>query len=144
MSLNESGFADKLVNGSFEEVDEEAVESLFSVFYTKAEVDNAFNDYYTKTETNTALEGKISKSETSGLVKNDGTIDTSTYLTTSSASSTYVPKSDGANVMKDSSAYTNIGTSANATQKTINNAINTKIGQILAMIGECEDLIGGE
>ena len=39
-----------------------------------------------------SLDDKISKSSTSGLVKNDGTIDTSSYLTTGSASSTYQPK----------------------------------------------------
>ena len=44
--------------------------------------------------TNSALSNYIQKSQTSGLVKNDGSIDTSSYLTTSSASSTYVPKSD--------------------------------------------------
>ena len=39
-----------------------------------------------------SLDDKIGKSSTSGLVKNDGTIDTSSYLTTGSASSTYQPK----------------------------------------------------
>lgn len=37
--------------------------------------------FYNKSEVDTALSGKISKSSTSGLVKNDGTIDTNTYLT---------------------------------------------------------------
>lgn len=42
-----------------------------------------------------SLDAKISTSNTSGLVKNDGTIDTNQYLTTSSASSTYVAKENG-------------------------------------------------
>ena len=35
--------------------------------------------------------------------------------------------------VKDSSAYSNLGTSANATQATINSAINTKIGALLSV-----------
>ena len=38
--------------------------------------------FYNKSEVDTALDGKISKSQTQGLVKNDGSIDTNTYLTT--------------------------------------------------------------
>ena len=46
-----------------------------------------------------SLDDKIGKSSTSGLVKNDGTIDTNSYLTTSSASSTYQPKlTSGTNI----------------------------------------------
>ena len=41
--------------------------------------------------TKSSLDSKIDKSQTAGLVKNDGTIDTNTYLTSSSASSTYQP-----------------------------------------------------
>lgn len=41
--------------------------------------------------TKNSLDSKIDKSQTAGLVKNDGTIDTNTYLTSSSASSTYQP-----------------------------------------------------
>ena len=37
----------------------------------------------------------ISTSNTSGLLKNDGTVDTSSYLTTGSASNTYVAKENG-------------------------------------------------
>ena len=36
----------------------------------------------------------IETSSTAGLVKNDGSIDTTSYLSNSSASSTYIPKSD--------------------------------------------------
>ena len=45
--------------------------------------------------------------------------------------------------LKDSNAYANLGTSANASQKQINTAINTKIGAIMTALGNCEDLIGG-
>ena len=41
----------------------------------------------------TAADAKfVAKSETAGLLKNDGTVDTSTYLTTESATSTYLDK----------------------------------------------------
>ena len=103
------------------------------------------NDVHYPTEklVKDSLDTKIAKSNTSGLVKNDGSIDTNTYLTTSSASSTYVMKDNGANTMTDSSAYSNLETSSGATQKQINNAINEKIGMILTTIGNCEDLLGG-
>ena len=46
-----------------------------------------------------SLDDKISKSSTSGLVKNDGTVDTNSYLTTGTASSTYQPKlTSGTNI----------------------------------------------
>ena len=47
-----------------------------------------------------SLDDKIGKSSTSGLVKNDGTIDTSSYLT-SSALSNYMQKSSTSGLMKN-------------------------------------------
>ena len=47
-----------------------------------------------------SLDDKISKSNTSGLVKNDGTIDTNTYATTSSLSD-YVQKSNTTGLIKN-------------------------------------------
>ena len=85
----------------------------------------------------------VKKSSTTGLLKNDGSIDTNTYLTQHQSLTDYVQKSNGANTMTDSSAYSTIGTSANATQKQINNAINTKIGAIMTALGNCENLLGG-
>lgn len=49
-----------------------------------------------------SLNAKISTSNTSGLVKNDGTIDTNQYLTTSTASSTYVAKENGKDLFSGS------------------------------------------
>ena len=46
----------------------------------------------------------------------------------------YVKMNNGANTMTDSSAYVNLGTSANATQKQINSAINTIIGDAISYI----------
>lgn len=173
--------------------------------------------FYDKTEVDTLLNAKLEEadlpdvsdvirtSNTEGLVKNDGTIDTTTYLederengeeyliidddetgfvkltngvvsydtntylTTANASSTYVAKENGkglfsgsysdltnipetfapgvhthtvsditdfsasASEVTDSSAYTNLGTSANATQHAINTAIDTKIGSLLSV-----------
>lgn len=100
----------------------------------------------------------IRTSQTAGLVKNDGTIDTTQYLSehqdisgkanitdlatvATSGSytdlenipSTFAPSSHEhfASEVKDATAYTNLGTSANATQSAINYAIDTKIGALL-------------
>ena len=48
----------------------------------------------------TALSNKVSKSSTSGLLKNDGTVDTSSYIT-SSALSNYVQKSNTTGLLKN-------------------------------------------
>lgn len=57
---------------------------------------------------NVKLPNYIQKNETEGLVKNDGTIDTNTYLDTTTASNTYVPKeSPIVNGCKGSIGYTN-------------------------------------
>ena len=97
--------------------------------------DSLDNDYSTDTNSyptckavNTELSNKISKSSTAGLVKNDGTIDTTQYLS-SLPSHTH----EATEVTDDNSAnYTNMGTlSANATQQSINNAINTQLGSLL-------------
>ncbi len=112
-------------------------------FYEKSEVDETF----------------VAKSSTTGLLKSDGTVDTNTYLTSTDISGkansadlasvatsgeyldlnnipeTFAPSthSHSATEVTDSSAYTNLGTSANATQHTINTAIDTKIGNLLAV-----------
>ena len=52
-------------------------------------------------------------------------------------------KSNGANTMTDSSAYSTIGTSANATQKTINAAIDSKLDDIYDTF-LCENLLFDE
>lgn len=44
-----------------------------------------------------------------------------------------VDKNNGANTMTDSSAYSNLGTTAGATQKTINTAINNKLTTIMTV-----------
>lgn len=56
--------------------------------------------YYTESEIDTALSNKVSKSSTSGLLKNDGTVDTSSYIT-SSALSNYVQKSNTTGLLKN-------------------------------------------
>ena len=90
-----------------------------------------------------SLDNYVQKSQTAGLLKSDGSVDTNTYLTQHQSLTDYVQKSNGANTMTDSSAYGNLETSENATQKQINNAINTKIGAIMTALGNCENLLGG-
>lgn len=90
-----------------------------------------------------SLDDKINKSSTNGLIKNDGSIDTNTYLTQHQSLTDYVQKNNGANTMTDSSAYSTIGTSANATQKTINAAIDSKLDDIYDTF-LCENLLFDE
>lgn len=59
--------------------------------------------------TKDTLDTKIAKSSTSGLVKNDGTIDTNTYLT-SSALSNYVQKSSTTGLIKNDGSIMTSGT----------------------------------
>ena len=102
----------------------------------------------------------IAKSQTAGLVKNDGTIDTTTYLsehqdisgkaniadlhTVATSGSytdlenipaTFAPTAHehSASDVKDSNAYSNLNTTANATQSAINYAIDSKIGALLSV-----------
>ena len=128
--------------------------------------------FYEKSEIDTLLEGKadisdipdvsdvIRTSNTEGLVKNDGTIDTTQYIsehqdisgkansadlaTVATSGSyldllnvpeTFAPSSHEHSTadVKDSTAHTNLGTSANATQSAINTAIDTKIGSLLSV-----------
>ena len=48
-----------------------------------------------------SLDNKIDKSSTSGLVKNDGTIDTNTYLTEHQSLTNYIQKSNTAGLVKN-------------------------------------------
>ena len=81
--------------------------------------------------TKDSLDDKISKSNTSGLVKNDGTIDTTSYISDISGKA---DKTGGAGQITDTNAHSNLGTSAGATQAQINTAIDTMIGQAISYI----------
>ena len=74
--------------------DSDAHSTILSDYLTKSEIDNISMDgYYNSTEIDTLLDTKLDisdapdvsdvvrKSPTQGLIKNDGTIDTSTFLT---------------------------------------------------------------
>lgn len=64
-------------------------------YYDKDTVDGFLDDKADVSDL-TTLDGEvIKKSQTAGLIKNDGTVDTNTYLTTGTASSTYVAKENG-------------------------------------------------
>lgn len=126
-------------------------------FYEKSEVDTLLNGKADTTDI-PDVSDVIRTSSTAGLVKNDGTIDTSTYLTqhqdisgkansadlaTVATSGSYADLSNipetfapsahehAAGDVKDSTAHSNLNTAANATQATINAAIDTKIGALL-------------
>ena len=65
---------------------ENAVAAALTPYYDKTEVNELLeakadvDSVYTKTEVDTTLENYIEKSETPGFVKNDGSIDTNTYV----------------------------------------------------------------
>lgn len=86
---------------------------------------------HTHTESDiTDLGDYIEKSNTSGLVKNDGSIDTTVYI---SDVSNKADKTGGVAQVTDANAnnYTNLGTLlSGATQQEINSAINTIIGAL--------------
>ena len=97
-----------------------------------------------------SLDDKIGKSSTTGLVKNDGSIDTSSYLT-SSALTNYVQKSNTTGLLKndgsvDTSSYiTSSAISGMLTSSDIaNNLTTTTTGKVLdATQGKAlKDLIG--
>lgn len=79
--------------------------------------------------------------KTSDLI-NDGD-GTNAFLTQHQSLTDYVQKSNGANTMTDSSAYSTIGTSANATQKQINAKIDEKLDDIYDTF-LCENLLFDE
>lgn len=135
-------------------------------FYDKDEMDAALDlkldaaDVPTKTSDLTNDSNFISTSNTTGLIKNDGTIDTTQYISEhqdisgkaniadlatvatsgsyadlSNIPETFAPTSHehAAADVKDSNAHSNLGTTANATQAAINTAIDTKIGALLSV-----------
>ena len=73
----------------------------------------------------------IKKSNTTGLIKNDGSIDTTSYVSDITGKA---DKTGGASQITDTNAHSNIGTSAGATQAQINTAIDTMIGQAVQYI----------
>ena len=78
----------------------------------------------------------LKKSSTTGLMKNDGSVDTNTYLTSHQDITGKADKTGGVAQVTDANAnqYTNIGSlSSGATQQAINSAINTKLGDILGI-----------
>ena len=81
--------------------------------------------------TKETIDTKISKSNTAGLVKNDGTIDTTSYVSDVSGKA---DKTGGVSQITDPNAHSNIGTSAGATQSQINSAIDSLIGSAITYI----------
>ena len=111
-------------------------------FYPKEDVDDLLD-----TKQDTLVSGTSIKTLNGNSLLGSGNISISGSGTVDSALSTTstnpvqnkvintaltnkVDKTDGANQMTDSNAYANLGTSSNATQKTINNAIDTEISSI--------------
>ena len=85
--------------------------------------------------TKDTLDTKIAKSSTTGLVKNDGTIDTNTYLT-SSALTNYVQKSSTTGLLKndgtvDTSAYITSSALSNYVQKSSTTGLIKNDGTIM-------------
>lgn len=111
-------------------------------FYDKDEVDDALSDKQDSLVSGTNIKtvnGNSLLGSGNISISGSGTVDSSLSTTSTNpvqnkvintALTNKVDKSDGANQMTDSNAYTSLGTSANSTQKTINNAIDTEINSI--------------
>ena len=80
----------------------QAVKNFFGSKVTSWSSTTSDSKYPSEKLVKDSLDAKISTSNTSGLVKNDGTIDTNQYLTTSSASSTYVAMENGKSLFSGS------------------------------------------
>lgn len=119
-------------------------------FYTEDEVDtitgglqtqiNNKADSTTVSALSTTVDGKANTVHNHGNLQSDGKVGTSNnasknVVTDSSGNITVEdkyshPSSHATTMIKESSALNNIGTNANATQHTINDAINTAIGSL--------------
>lgn len=71
-----------------------------SNYVTTTDLATALADYVTSTSLASTLSGYVQKSQTAGLIKNDGTVDTNTYATTS-ALTDYIQKSQTAGLVKN-------------------------------------------
>ena len=93
-----------------------------------------------------AIDGKANSTHSHGSISNDGSM--STTGTTITANNDYILYADrdnstakkirattrvDNNLIVDTTAHANIGTSANAKQSAINSAINTKLGQVATL-----------
>lgn len=77
-----------------------AVKNEFGTKVTSFSSTTSDTNYPSEKLVKDSLDDKISKSNTSGLVKNDGTIDTNTYLTSASMSN-YIEKSNTSGLVKN-------------------------------------------
>lgn len=109
---------------------------LSSSYLTSSEINTLLSSYVTSTALNTILTDYIQYSD---IVDNLTTSDATKVLSAKQGKTLKdtvdlkADKSNGASQITDnnSATYTNIGTlSAGATQQTINNALNTKIGEL--------------
>lgn len=90
-----------------------------------------------------SLDDKASSSHTHGNLSNDGKISTTSSATMlyfmgvgASANTLYKSNKLSSDVLIDDTAHSNLGTSANASQSTINSAIDTLIGQAITYINQ--------
>ena len=93
--------------------------------------------------TKDSLDLKSDSTHTHGRLNNDGTISTTSSATMSyfcgigaSANTLYKSNKLSSDILIDGTAYSNLGTSANASQSTINAAIDTLIGQAITYINQ--------
>ena len=97
-------------------------------------------DTYSKTEIDNKLATKVNVEVGKGLSSNDYTLTEKTKLGTIETNANYYvhPSSHNSSMIVETDALSNIGTSANATQHTINGAIDTTIN------GKQDTLVSGE
>lgn len=99
-----------------------------SNYVTTTDLSTALADYVTTVGLSTILAGYVQKSQTAGLLKNDGTVDTNTYATTSSLSD-YIAKSQTAGLVKNDGT---IDTNTYATTAALNDKVDKVSGKGLS------------
>lgn len=101
------------------------------------------NWFYTETEVDAIVNTLSPNSHTHGNLSNDGKISTKSSTTMlyfcgvgSSANTLYKSNKLSSDIIIDGTAHSNIGSSANASQSTINTDVDTKLGNINTLIGD--------
>lgn len=99
--------------------------------------------FYTESEVDTLLSNKSNSDHTHGNLSNDGKVSTTSSATMlyfcgvgASANTLYKSNKLSSNIIIDGTAHFNIGSSANASQSTINADVDTKLGNINTLIGD--------
>ena len=126
----------KLVKDTFDDFEEELDDKADAVH-------NHDDRYYTESEIDTALNGKADSTHSHGAITSDGKVTmratfNNNYIPLLKKNNDHTVTSGEvpAQYVKDPTAYSNLNTSANSPQSTINYVVDAKIGEIEDLIGD--------